>query len=106
MSNRNYVFTNSDLKTDFPFIIREVEKLHVNDPRGSVFRNAAQDLLFLNKANTLRFIKSIEDPIMMSYVMSSNCWTRFPSKTFLAALKKQIDKFQDNKSFYDNFLST
>jgi hypothetical protein len=94
-----YIFKNSKLQEDFPFLIREADKLHPNDPNRSSLVGIAQDLLFLDKQATLEFISQIEDPTIMFYAVSSSCWVRFPSKTFVAAFKTQIERFRDARNY-------
>jgi hypothetical protein len=94
-----YIFKNSKLQEDFPFLIHEADKLHPNDPNRSSLIGIAQDLLFLDKQATLEFISSIKDSTMMFYAISSSCWVRFPTKTFMETLKRQIDRFKDNGNY-------
>jgi hypothetical protein len=96
-----YVYRNIKLEEAFPFLIRKSEELHINDPERAWFLASAQDLLFLAKRDTLAFIKSIDDPSLLSNVMTSNCWVHFPQKSFVDELKKAIEKFKDTK-WYDH----
>ncbi|MEN9611659.1 MAG: hypothetical protein RLZZ628_2473 [Bacteroidota bacterium] len=89
------MFKNSNLEKDFPFLIREAEQLHPNDPNRAAFLRIAKDLFLLDKQDTLAFLETIQDAKMLFYAISSGCWVRFPSKTFVAAFKIQIDRFKD-----------
>jgi hypothetical protein len=95
-----YLFKNSDLKEDFPFLIQQADTLHPNDPNRAALIRIAKDLLFLDKQETLNFIKTIQDDDLMFYAISAHCWVRFPSKAFVLALKKEMDRFR-NKGGYD-----
>ncbi|MEY4936518.1 MAG: hypothetical protein RIS64_2877 [Bacteroidota bacterium] len=94
-----YIFKNSNLQEDFPFLIHEASKLHPNDPNKVSFIRIAQDLLFLDKQATLAFVEGLEDSTMTFYLLSSSCWVRFPSQSLVSALKKQIDKFKDTRDY-------
>lgn len=95
-----YVFKNSKLHVDFPYLIREAEKLHPNDPIQASLIGIAKDLLFLDQQATVEFIKGLQDPALVFYVISASCWTRFPTKTFLETLKQLIDRFQDQGDYH------
>jgi hypothetical protein len=93
------MFKNSNLKEDFPFLISEAEKLHPNAPQRAALLRIAKDLFLLDRQDTLAFVETVEDAVTMFYVLSSACWVRFPSKTFLAALKIQMDQFKDTGNY-------
>lgn len=96
-----YRFKNSLLKEDFPFLIREAERLHPNDPNSSAFIRIAKDLLFLDKQDTLEFIQKIQEDneTLMFYAISASCWVRFPHKSFMETLKKEIDRFKNARNY-------
>jgi hypothetical protein len=98
------MYRNTKLSEVFPCLIQKAEALDSNDPAAAWLIQSAKDLLFLDKGDTLIFIKSIKDAGMMYYAASSLCWTRFPQKSFVAALKKEIDRFKNTK-YYDHMLA-
>jgi hypothetical protein len=93
------MFRNTRLSEVFPCLIQKAEELSSNDPAAAWLIQSAKDLLFLNKRDTLAFIKGITDDNLMWYAISSYCWTRFPQKSFVAELKKEIDRFKDTKGY-------
>ncbi|MEO0042233.1 MAG: hypothetical protein RL329_1681 [Bacteroidota bacterium] len=96
-----YIFKNCDLKKDFPFLIQEANNRLPNDPNQAALIRIAQDLLFLDKRATLDIIQSIQEyqTDMMLYAISARCWIRFPHKSFMEALKKEIDRFKTDPNY-------
>lgn len=91
---------NLNLKENIDFLLSEKDKLHVNDPIKSIILSIIENLLLVDKEETLKYIKKIDDEKTMlqisTFIFSSGI-VKFPNKKFVESCKKQIDKFKDSK---------
>ena len=93
---------NLNLKQNIRYLFYEIEHRQVSDPANSIMLNMIEHLLFVDKQETLRYIKEIDDEKTMFHVSTfvfSSGITKFSSKRFVEACKKQMDRFKDSKCY-------